>query len=106
MIGAKVDLEKAKKQGLCFNCGRKGHQARQCRQAKKETKPKESPPNGTTGKYTQVSYNRPKVNQRQCDGRTKRASREAASGLGNRLEGELAIAQFPNNITNLCHKGA
>jgi hypothetical protein len=52
MVEAKVDLEKAKKQG-------------------------------------------------QCDGRTKRASREAARSLGNRPEGELAIAQFPNNITNL-----
>ena len=52
MVEAKVDLEKAKKQG-------------------------------------------------QCDGRTKRASREAARSLGNRPEGELAIAQFPNNITSL-----
>jgi hypothetical protein len=32
MIGAKVDLEKAKKDGLCFECGGKGHQARKCRQ--------------------------------------------------------------------------
>jgi hypothetical protein len=35
MIGAKVDLDKAKKDGLCFKCGEKGHQARKCRQKDK-----------------------------------------------------------------------
>jgi hypothetical protein len=34
MKGAKVDLEKAKKERLCFNCGKKGHQARFCRDKK------------------------------------------------------------------------
>ena len=28
MIGAKVDMEKAKKERLCFNCGKAGHQAK------------------------------------------------------------------------------
>jgi len=31
MTGAQVDLAEARKKGLCFKCGRKGHQARRCR---------------------------------------------------------------------------
>lgn len=31
MKGAKVDLERARREQLCFHCGRKGHQARFCR---------------------------------------------------------------------------
>ena len=34
MIGAKVDMEKAKKERLWFNCGKAGHQARFCRNKK------------------------------------------------------------------------
>ena len=34
MIGAKVDMEKAKKEKLCFNCGKAGHQAKFCRSKK------------------------------------------------------------------------
>ena len=34
MKGAKVDLEKARKEQLCFNCGKKGHQAKFCRNRK------------------------------------------------------------------------
>jgi hypothetical protein len=30
MVGAKVDMSKAKKENLCFECGKKGHQARHC----------------------------------------------------------------------------
>lgn len=35
MKGAKVSMEKARKDGLCFECGTAGHQARNCR--KKQT---------------------------------------------------------------------
>lgn len=35
MKGAKVDLEKARKEQLCFHCGKKGHQARFCRNRNK-----------------------------------------------------------------------
>ena len=38
MIGAKVDMEKAKKERLCFNCGKAGHQAKFCRNEKSFTK--------------------------------------------------------------------
>jgi Zinc knuckle len=31
MIGAKVDMDKARKEKLCFNCGKAGHQAKYCR---------------------------------------------------------------------------
>jgi hypothetical protein len=31
MKGAKVSMEKARKEGLCFECGTTGHQARNCR---------------------------------------------------------------------------
>ena len=31
MKGAKVDLEKARREQLCFHCGKKGHQAKFCR---------------------------------------------------------------------------
>jgi zinc knuckle protein len=31
MKGAKVSMEKARKEGLCFECGTAGHQARNCR---------------------------------------------------------------------------
>ena len=41
MIGAKVDLEKAKKEGLCFKCGKPGHQAKRCRQGKKQDNPRQ-----------------------------------------------------------------
>ena len=34
MKGAKVDLERARKEQLCFHCGKKGHQARFCRDRK------------------------------------------------------------------------
>ena len=34
MKGAKVDLEKARKEQLCFHCGKKGHQAKFCRNRK------------------------------------------------------------------------
>src|SRR6267378_7089813 len=36
MKGAKVDLEKAKRDRLCFHCGKPGHQARFCRVRKRE----------------------------------------------------------------------
>ena len=36
MIGAKVDLEKARQDKLCFNCGKQGHQARSCKAKKKD----------------------------------------------------------------------
>ena len=41
MIGAKVDLEKAKKEGLCFKCGKPGHQAKRCRQGKRQDNPRQ-----------------------------------------------------------------
>jgi len=31
MTGAKVDLEKARREKLCFNCGKGGHQAKSCK---------------------------------------------------------------------------
>ena len=34
MIGAKVDMDKARKEKLCFNCGKAGHQAKYCRNKK------------------------------------------------------------------------
>ena len=34
MTGAQVNLSEARKKGLCFECGRKGHQARSCRSKK------------------------------------------------------------------------
>jgi len=40
MVSAKVDLEDARKKGLCFKCG-KGHQARQCRRKRNDQKPKD-----------------------------------------------------------------
>lgn len=39
MTGAQVDLKEARKKGLCFKCGRKGHQAKNCR-VKKDWKGK------------------------------------------------------------------
>jgi hypothetical protein len=36
MKGAKVDIEKAKKERLCFHCGKPGHQAKFCRARKRE----------------------------------------------------------------------
>ena len=41
MIGAKVNLDEAKKDGLCFRCGKKGHRARTCRYKNQDQKPKE-----------------------------------------------------------------
>jgi len=40
MIGAKVDLDEARKDRLCFRCGKKGHQARTCQYKEQEWKPK------------------------------------------------------------------
>ena len=34
MIGAKVDMDKARKEKLRFNCGKAGHQAKYCRNKK------------------------------------------------------------------------
>ena len=36
MKGAKVDIEKAKRERLCFHCGKPGHQAKFCRARKRE----------------------------------------------------------------------
>jgi hypothetical protein len=36
MKGAKVDMEKAKRERLCFHCGKPGHQAKFCRARKRE----------------------------------------------------------------------
>jgi Retrotransposon gag protein len=35
MIGAKVDMEKARRERLCYSCGKAGHQARFCRNKNK-----------------------------------------------------------------------
>jgi hypothetical protein len=40
MTGAKVTVEEAKKKGLCFQCGRYGHRARECRVKGKSTRTK------------------------------------------------------------------
>ena len=40
MTGAKVDLEKARRDKLCFNCGKQGHQARSCRVKRKDQSPR------------------------------------------------------------------
>jgi hypothetical protein len=40
MTGAKVDLEKARREKLCFNCGKAGHQARSCRNKQKKPSPR------------------------------------------------------------------
>lgn len=40
MTGAKVDLEKARRDKLCFNCGKQGHQARLCKTKKKDQSPR------------------------------------------------------------------
>ena len=37
MKGAKVNMEKARKERLCFNCEKPGHQARNCRKPKTES---------------------------------------------------------------------
>jgi hypothetical protein len=42
MRGAKVDMEKAKRERLCFHCGKPGHQARFCRTRKKEVGKKDT----------------------------------------------------------------
>ena len=34
MKGAKVNMERARKEGLCYNCELPGHQARNCRKKK------------------------------------------------------------------------
>ena len=39
MTGAKVDLEKARKERLCFECGKKGHQAKFCKNKKRNQGP-------------------------------------------------------------------
>src|SRR5487761_797161 len=36
MKGAKIDMEKAKRERLCFHCGKPGHQAKFCRTRKRE----------------------------------------------------------------------
>ena len=40
MTGAKVDLEKARRERLCFNCGKQGHRARSCKAKKRNQDPK------------------------------------------------------------------
>ena len=46
MTGAKISSEEAKEKGLCFNCGKKGHLARNCRQRKYQQKRPQKKDNG------------------------------------------------------------
>jgi hypothetical protein len=46
MTGAKISSEEAKEKGLCFNCGKKGHLARNCRQKKYQQKRPQKKDNG------------------------------------------------------------
>ena len=43
MKGAKVNMEKARKEGLCYNCGIAGHQARSCRKPRQEKRNDQRP---------------------------------------------------------------
>jgi Retrotransposon gag protein/gag-polyprotein putative aspartyl protease len=47
MKGAKVNMEKARKEGLCFQCERPGHQARNCRNRTRNSRgPRRTPQDG------------------------------------------------------------
>ena len=61
MKGAKVNMEKAKKEGLCYECGTAGHQARNCRKRKQR-----APSTDRQNPYdTNRTYQGPRRNENQ-----------------------------------------
>src|SRR5882762_4909237 len=90
MKGAKVNMEKARKEGLCYNCGLSGHQARNCRKKRQESG--QDKQQVTKIRMMRSGYANT-TNQESAKTNTLKETDQASTGLTQTLEG-LTLDDF------------
>jgi len=96
MKGAKVNMEKARREGLCYGCGLSGHQARNCRKQQHESGRNRQP---VTKIRMMRSGNADSMNQEDTEPNNLNETNQVSPGLTQTFEG-LTLDDFATEPTS------